>query len=109
MTTQTISHWSADSPDRYRNDTLHGNCPMCGFALAQDDAGDFYCPDCGLAVPVAVVEARQRIAELEEALQRLASASQAVIDHPCEVNWTALQYNFHGAQVVLARRTNDEP
>lgn len=102
MTTQTVSHWSADNPDRYHN-SPNGDCPACGFALAQDDAGDIYCPDCGEALEV--IQARLRIADLERALRQMVSAGQAVVRHPCEVNWTLLQYHIAGANVVLARHS----
>lgn len=44
--TETVSHWSDDNPRRWREDTLYGNCPVCGFALAFGD-DEYYCPDCG--------------------------------------------------------------
>lgn len=105
MTTQTVSHWSADNPDRYQN-SPNGDCPACGFALAQDDAGDTSpearraCPDCGEALEV--IQARLRIAGLEAALERFIAVGQAVIDRPCEVNWTALQANIANARLLLA-------
>lgn len=43
-----IDHWSDENPDRHRADSIWDNCPACGFALAIDDAGQRYCPDCGI-------------------------------------------------------------
>lgn len=42
--------------------------------------------------------------ELRAALERLAGAAGAVVDSPCEVNWTALQSNLAGARLLLDGR-----
>jgi hypothetical protein len=44
---------------------------------------------------------KQRVTELKEALERFVAAAQAVIESPCEVNWTALQYNIVEARRLL--------
>jgi hypothetical protein len=46
-------------------------------------------------------EQAQRVTELKEALERFVAVAQAVIEHPCEVNWTALQYNIAEARRLL--------
>lgn len=48
-----------------------------------------------------LTQARQRITELEVALQQFANNAEALIDNPCEVNWTALQYNIIEARRLL--------
>lgn len=42
--------------------------------------------------------------ELRAALERLAGAAGAVVDSPCEVNWTALQSNLAEARLLLDGR-----
>lgn len=55
----------------------------------------------GIADNTALIMAGHRIAELEEAITRLIVVGRAVINHPCEVNWTALQHNLVEAQGVV--------
>lgn len=54
-----------------------------------------------IADNTALILAGHHIAELEETITRLIATGSAVIEHPCEVNWTALQYNISEASRLV--------